>query len=396
MKKFTKALALLTVLAMTVTMVAGCGNSSNGATDSSTSGDQAAADTFVIGGIGPITGAAAVYGTAVKNGAQLAVDEINAAGGVNGMQLSLNFQDDEHDAEKSVNAYNTLKDKGMKVLMGTVTSTPCIAVAEKSYEDNIFQLSPSGSAVECTQYDNAFRVCFNDPNQGKASAQYIAEHEIATKVAVIYNSSDVYSSGIYEKFAAEAKEQGVEIVTAQAFTEDNNTDFSVQVQKVQESGAELVFLPIYYQEAALILAQADKVGLDVKFFGCDGLDGIIDQLGDDVALAEGVMLLTPFAADAQDEKTVAFTTAFNDAFGETPNQFAADAYDAIYAIKIALEQAEVSDPTIDPSELCDLMKAAMVEISVAGVTGDMTWTADGEPTKTPKAMYISEGSYKAM
>ncbi len=378
-----KIFAISLAAVMAVASLASCGEKKN-------------SDTLVIGGIGPVTGAAATYGQAVKNGAELAVKEINEAGGVNGMKIEFLFEDDEHDAEKSVNAYNTLKDKGMQILMGTVTSTPCAAVASETYADNMFQLTPSGSSIDCLKYDNAFRVCFSDPNQGIASAQYIADNALATKVAVIYNNSDVYSTGIYEKFATEAKAKSLEIVATETFTDDTATDFTVQLQKVKDSGAELLFLPIYYEAAALILAQADKINLDVAFFGCDGLDGVIQQLGDNAAIADGVMLLTPFAADAQDPKTVAFTASYKAAYkDETPTQFAADAYDAIYIIKAALEKAGVNDATMSASDLCDLLKSAMVEIEVDGVTGKMTWTADGEPTKTPKAMYIENGAYKA-
>ena len=409
MKVSKKFLALGLAACMTVPFFAGCNSSSAGGgtnTAGSPADDGNFTGTLVIGGIGPVTGGAAVYGNAVKNGIQLAVDEINAAGGVNGIKLELNFQDDEHNEEKAVNAYNTLKDKDMKLLIGTVTSNPCIAVAAESAKDNIFQLTPSGSAVDCVVNDNAFRVCFNDPNQGTASAQYIAQNGVASKVAVIYDSSDVYSTGIYEKFAAEAAAQNLEVVAAEAFTSDSKTDFSVQIQKVQESGAELLFLPIYYQEAALILQQADKAGLNVKYFGCDGLDGLIDQLGADVGLAEGVMLLTPFAADATDDKTVAFTTAYKAAYnGEIPIQFAADGYDAVYAIKAAMEKAGITDASISASDLCDALKTAMTEITLDGVTGNITWTADGEPTKDPKAMQIvitenedgtKSGSYAAL
>lgn len=391
MKKF---LAVAMAAALAVSALTGCGDkSANTDKEGSANGENV----LVIGGIGPLTGSTATYGKAVMNGAKLAVDEINAAGGVNGMTLELDFQDDENDSEKSITAYNTLKDNGMKLLMGTVTSTPCTAVAAKSVGDRIFQLTPSGSAVECIQNDNAFRVCFSDPNQGSASAQYIAEHGLASKVAVIYDSSDVYSSGIYETFTAEAQAENLEIVTAQAFTTDSKTDFAVQLQKIKDSGAELVFLPIYYQEAALILTQASKLGLDVEYFGCDGLDGVIPQLGSDAALADGVMLLTPFAADAADEKTVQFTTAFKAAYNnEIPNQFAADAYDAIYAIKAALENAGVTDASISAEELCDKMIESMTKITLDGVTGSMTWDASGEPTKDPKAMVIQDGAYKAM
>lgn len=382
-----KTLAMVLAAVMAVAGLSGCGTNETA---------ENTGNTLIIGGIGPLTGAAASYGQATKNGTQLAVDEINAAGGVNGMMLELKYEDDEHDAEKSVNAYNTLKDKGMKILAGTVTSVPCVAVADKTKEDNMFQLTPSGSSVEAIANDNAFRICFSDPNQGIASAQYIAEKNLAKKVAVIYNSSDVYSQGIYEKFAQEAANRNLEVVDAEAFTKDSATDFTVQIQKIKESGAELVFLPIYYQEAALILTQAEKAGLDTKFFGCDGLDGIIDQLGDNAALANGVMLLTPFAADSTEEKSAAFTKAYKEKFNDTPTQFAADGYDAVYAIKAALEEAQVSDASISISDLCEKLKAAMVKISVEGVTGTMKWDADGEPTKEPKAMVIEDGSYKAM
>lgn len=386
MKKKILALSMATVLAMS--MFTGCGSSTE---------NKSSKDTLVIGGLGPITGEAAIYGQAVKNGIKLAVDEINEAGGVNGMKLEFVFQDDENDGEKSVNAYNKLKDSGAKILIGATTSSCSIAVSEKTKEDNMFQLTPSGSAVDCVKYDNVFRVCFNDPNQGLASAQYISQNKIGQKVAVIYDSSDVYSTGIYEKFIAEAKNQNLEVVSELAFTKDTNTDFSVQIQKVQESGADLVFLPIYYQQAAKILSQADKAGLDVKYFGCDGLDGLIGQLGDDVSLADGVMLLTPFAADAKDEKSQAFVKAYKEAFNnETPIQFAADAYDAVYAVKAAIEKAGVNDGTISTSSLCEKLKSAMTEIEISGVTGDISWSADGEPTKTPKGMVIEDGSYKAL
>ncbi len=396
-----KAISFVLALSMVGMSLTACGNKAateSATTEAAEATESASAEgtVFKIGGIGPVTGGAAVYGQAVKNGAQIAIDEINAAGGVNGAQLEFNFQDDEHDAEKSVNAYNTLKDWNMQVLMGTVTSTPCIAVAEESNKDQIFQLTPSGSAVPCVQYDNAFRVCFSDPNQGLASAQYIGENKLASKVAVIYDSSDVYSSGIYEKFAEEAKNQNLEIVAAEAFTADSKTDFTVQLQKAKDAGAELVFLPIYYSEAALILAQANTMGFAPTFFGCDGLDGILTVENFDTKLAEGVMLLTPFAADATDDLTKKFVESYKAAYNETPNQFAADAYDAIYTIKAALEAGKAT-PDMSAQDLCELLKTAMPTITVDGLTGSgMTWTADGEVNKAPKAVKIVNGVYTAM
>lgn len=405
MKK--RVLSLSLALAMAASLTA-CGSSSSttettaaAAADATTAAAGASSEAssdkgFKIGGIGPVTGAAAVYGLAVKNGAQIAVDEINADGGINGYQIEFNFQDDEHDAEKSVNAYNTLKDWGMQVLMGTVTSAPCVAVADKTNADNMFQITPSGSSVECAQNPNVFRVCFSDPDQGAASATYIAENKLADKIAVIYDSSDVYSSGIYEKFASEAANHGLDIVAAEAFTADSNKDFSTQLQKAKDAGADLVFLPIYYTEASLILKQADTMGYAPKFFGCDGMDGILQVENFDTKLAEGLMLLTPFAADAQDELTQKFVTSYKENYGETPIQFAADAYDAIYAIKAAMEEADIT-PETSVSDTCDKMKEAMLKIKVNGLTGeDMTWTEDGEPHKAPKAVKVVDGAYQAM
>ena len=405
MKK--RVLSLSLALAMAASLTA-CGSSSSttettaaAAADATTAAagafSEASSDKgFKIGGIGPVTGAAAVYGLAVKNGAQIAVDEINADGGINGYQIDFQFQDDEHDAEKSVNAYNTLKDWGMQMLMGTVTSAPCVAVADKTMADNMFQITPSGSSVECAQNPNVFRVCFSDPDQGAASATYIAENKLAEKIAVIYDSSDVYSSGIYEKFASEAANHGLDIVAAEAFTADSNKDFSTQLQKAKDAGADLVFLPIYYTEASLILKQADTMGYAPKFFGCDGMDGILQVENFDTKLAEGLMLLTPFAADAQDELTQKFVTSYKENYGETPIQFAADAYDAIYAIKAAMEEADIT-PDTSVSDTCDKMKEAMLKIKVNGLTGeDMTWTEDGEPHKAPKAVKVVDGAYQAM
>ena len=405
MKK--RVLSLSLALAMAASLTA-CGSSSSttettaaAAADATTAAAGASSEAssdkvFKIGGIGPVTGAAAVYGLAVKNGAQIAVDEINADGGINGYQIEFNFQDDEHDAEKSVNAYNTLKDWGMQVLMGTVTSAPCVAVADKTNADNMFQITPSGSSVECAQNPNVFRVCFSDPDQGAASATYIAENKLAEKISVIYDSSDVYSSGIYEKFAAEAANQGLEIVDAEAFTADSNKDFSTQLQKAKDAGADLVFLPIYYTEASLILKQADTMGYAPKFFGCDGMDGILTIEGFDTSLAEGLMLLTPFAADAQDEKTQAFVSAYKEAYGDTPNQFAADAYDVVYAIYQAAVAGGINGD-MDASDICDALKAQFTSMTFDGLTGEgMTWDASGAVSKAPKAVVIKDGAYAAM
>ena len=364
-----------------------------GETSAAAESATAAADgaSFKIGVTGPLTGAAAAYGNAVVNGAKLAADEINAAGGVNGYTFEINGQDDENDTEKAINAYNTLKDWGMQILVGTTTSKPCIAVAAETANDNMFQITPSGSAVECVANDNVFRVCFADPDQGTASAKYIGEHKLATKVAIIYDSSTEYSSGLREAFVNEAANQGIEIVADEAFTADTNTDFSVQLDKAKDAGAELVFLPIYYQEASIILKQASDKEFAPIFFGCDGMDGILSVENFDKSLAEGLMLLTPFSTTEETSK--AFTDAYVAAYGIEPNQFAADSYDAVYAVKAAIEQSGVT-PDMSVSDICEGLKTAMTEIKIDGLTGsDMTWNAAGEPNKAPKAVMIENGEY---
>ena len=228
---------------------------------------------------------------------------------------------------------------------------------------------------------------------------YIAAKGLGSKIGVIYNSQDPYSSGIYAKFASEAEVKGLEVVAAEAFTDDSKQDFSVQLQKIKSAGADLVFLPIYATEAALILSQAANAGLETKFFGCDGLDGVLNVENFDTALAEGVMLLTPFAKDASDEATQNFVKAYLEEYNNDETyliQFAADAYDCIYAVKAAAEKANIN-ADMSSSEICDALVAVMGEISVDGVTGaGITWSADGEPNKEPKGVVIEDGSYKAM
>lgn len=396
MKK--KLLSALLCVAMVASLVVGCGGSEEAAeTPAATEESAEATDeaTFKIGGIGPITGGAAIYGQGVMNAAELAVAEINEAGGINGYQVEFMWGDDEHDAEKAVNAYNELKDWGMQMLLGTVTSAPCIAVADKTLEDNMFQLTPSGTAEDCIANDNAFRVCFSDPEQGQKSAVYIGENGLATKVAIIYDSSDPYSSGICEKFVAEAGNQPFEVVATEAFTADNKTDFTVQIQKAKDAGADLVFLPIYYTEVSLILDQANKIGYAPKFFGCDGVDGLLDVEGFDKELAEGVMLLTPFVTD-ENEATQSFTDKYMENYGGVPNQFAANAYDGIYAIKEAAEAANVT-PDMSVSDICEAMKGSITSLTFSGLTGaEITWDASGAPIKEPKAMVIENGAYTAM
>ena len=393
-KNLGKKLVALALMAVLVMALAACGDNTN--TGSNTDGDSGDTETAVLkmGGIGPLTGPAAVYGNAVKNGATVAVEEINASGGP--FTIELNFQDDEHDAEKAVNAYNNLEDWGMQVLMGTVTTNPCIAVAAESNADRVFQLTPSASSSDVTAgKDNVFQMCFTDPNQGKSAANYMLSNNLGTKVAAIYNNADAYSSGVFNAFKAEMKANGVELVYEGTFSSDDNADFSVQLNGAKAAGADMVFLPIYYTPASLILAQAKSMGYEPSFFGVDGLDGILALEGFDTSLADGVMLMTPFNPWSTDEKVSSFVKKYEEKFNETPNQFAADAYDAVYSIYNAMVDAGMTADTA-ASELCDkLVSAFTSNFTYSGLTGSgMTWGTNGEVSKDPVVCLIEDGEYK--
>ena len=344
-----------------------------------------------IGVIGPMTGGAAVYGTAVARGAQIAVDEINAANGP--IRIELDIQDDEHDPEKAINAFYTVLDNGAQMILGTVTTGPCLAVSEIAYEMRVFMLTPSASATGVTEgKDNVFQVCFTDPGQGIAAADKIYEMNNAAKVGIIYNNADAYSTGIKDAFVEQAAAIGLEIVATSSFSSDANTDFSVQIAACKDAGADLVFLPIYYTPASLILNQSKAIAYAPTFFGVDGMDGILTLEGFDKTLAEGVMLLTPFAASSQDEATQKFVNAYKAAYNEEPNQFAADAYDGVYALVDACQATEVtSDMSYD--EVCELLLAYFPELEVNGLTGKLTWNETGAVTKDPTVYVIKDGAY---
>ena len=346
--------------------------------------------TIRVAHIGPTTGAAALYGLATLHGAEIAAAELHESDSP--IHIELINEDDEHNVEKVINAYNAALDAGAQMILGTTTSKPCEAAGAQGYSDRVFFLTPSASSTAVIEdKDNVFQICFTDPNQGTASAQYIAEHQLGTKVAVIYNNADVYSTGIRDTFVAEAAAKGLEIVSETTFT-DETTDFSVQVADAQNNGAEIVFLPMYYTPASLILKVSADKDFHPIFFGVDGMDGILGVEGFDTSLAEGVMLLTPFVATSSDERVVNFVTKYQEAYGEIPIQFAADAYDGIYILAAAAEKAGITSE-MEPEEVCDLMIAAMQEISVDGITGSMTWDASGAVTKTPMAATIVNGEY---
>ncbi len=355
---------------------------------------SAEAGTVKIGVSGPLTGGAAVYGTCVARSAQIAVDEVNALGG---LQFELNCQDDEHDAEKAVSAYNSLKDWKMQIFCGTVTTKPALAVGPEACDDRIFMLTPSASAVDVAYSgDNVFQICFADPMQGSVSADVISEKGLGTKIGVIYDSSDVYSTGILETFLDEADAAGLEVVCTESFTADTKADLSTQVTKCKEAGADLVFLPIYYAEASAILSYANQIGYAPVFFGVDGMDGILDVEGFDTSLAEGLYMLTPFAADSTDERTAAYVAKYRELYNETPNQFGADAYDAIWALYQACTEAGI-DGSESNEEICDAMIAEFNSMTYDGITGQgMTWDEDGFVDKPGSIVVIKDGAYTAV
>ena len=395
MKK--KFFALMMAMVMVLSLAA-CGGKaetpapSNNDTPAQSGETAEGGSTFKLGTIGPLTGDAAIYGQAVANGAKIAVDEINASGSA--IKFEFQSEDDVADGETSVNAYNTLMDWGMQVMVGPTTTGASIAVAAKAAEERTFMLTPSASSTDViAPGDNIFQVCFTDPNQGIASADYMAENMAGAKIAVIYRNDDAYSQGIRDTFVSQAKANNLDVVYEGTFTADTATDFSVQLTAAQAAGADTVFLPIYYQPASVILTQAAAMNYAPTFFGVDGMDGILTMEGFDTALAEGVMLLTPFSADAPDERTQNFVKAYQAAYGEIPNQFAADAYDGVYIVKAALEAAGCTGD-MTAADICEALVGVMTSISVDGLAGQgMTWSASGEVSKAPMAVVIENGTY---
>lgn len=377
MKKFLcMMMAVLMVLAM-----AACGGepANNGGNDTPD------ATTVKIGGIGPLTGAYANYGLSEKNGAELVVKEINEAGGIAGKQIELSYQDSQGESESAVNAYGKLMDWGMEVSLGCVLSGENASVVAAARDDDVLLITPSGSADKCIDgNDKAFRVCFYDSYQGAAAAQYIKDNNMVDTVGILYQSDNDYSVGLYNAFVAKCGELGITIAETQTFTSSTNTDFSTQVSALVSSGVKLVFIPLYAEEASTFLTQAHgKFADDVYFFGADGLDGILGKVEQDTSLANNVLMLTPFAADNPAENVQSFVKKYQEAYGATPDQFAADAYDAIYAIKAAVEKAGSTSGAA--------LASALTSLTVEGVTGTMTWGSDGNTNKPASAILYYDG-----
>ena len=379
MKKFV---ALLLACLMVVGMLAGCGSSKSKNT------------ALKIGLSGPMTGGASEYGLAVRGGMEIAVAEINAKGG---LQIEFKSEDDEADgSDKAVSAYNSLKDWGMQILAGAVTTGSSLAIAAETVNDGIFMLTPSASAVDVAMTgSNVYQMCFTDPNQGASAAELMKNKWPDATIGVIYDSSDAYSTGIVDGFLTKASELGLNVaVDNAAFTADNKADLSTQVTQCKDAGCDLVFLPFYYTEAAQVLTYANTVGYAPTFFGCDGMDGILTVEGFDAKLAEGLVLMTPFDANATDDATVKFVEQFKaNNGGKIPNQFAADGYDVIYALYNACVAAGV-DGSTPATDVCAALQAQFANLKVDGLTGKgMTWDSNGFVSKVPTAVKIENGAY---
>lgn len=374
-----KLLCMMMAVLMVMAMAA-CG--SEPAADG---GNETQSEVIRIGGIGPLTGPYANYGLSEKYGAELAVKEINAAGGIAGKQVELSYQDSQGENESAVNAYGKLMDWGMNVSLGGVLSGETASIVAAARDDDVMLLTPSGSADKCIDgNERAFRICFYDSFQGAAAAQYIKDNNMVETVGVLYQSDNDYSVGLYNAFVAKCGELGINIAETQTFTATTSTDFSTQVNALVSSGVKLVFIPIYAEEASTFLTQArGKFADDVYFFGADGLDGILGKVEQDPTIANNVLMLTPFSADNPAENVQSFVAKYKEAYGATPDQFAADAYDAIYVIKAAVEKAG--------STSGDALTSTMASLTVEGVTGTMTWTADGNTNKPASAILYYDG-----
>ena len=370
-----KALALVLALCM---VLAACSAMADGAIKIST--------------IGPLTGPYASYGLAVANALKLTVEEANAQGGVQFEVLEP--QDDQGAGDLALNAYYNLRDQGLQILLGTVTSGACMVVAGVAVGDRVFMLTPSASSDGVPAIgDNVFQICFTDSSQGTKAADYIKDHSVGTKIGIIYNNAQDYSIGIYNSFKAQAAALGLEIVAEKAYSDDNASDFSAQVNAMKDAGADLVFIPIYYTPAYKILDYARSIEYAPVFFGVDGMDGILDQTNVKKEVVEGLMYLTPFAPNSSDERSQAFANKYREMFGIDAIQFAADEYDAVYVLKELCEKAGITADT-PADEACEKLIAEITNgYTYEGITGTMTWDPNGTVTKEPKAAQILDGKY---
>ena len=384
MKTFKKIAALVLALIMMFCVI-GCSNTNDGDSDTNTgaTGYTANNTEFVIGVSGPLTGAAAVYGTAVQNSAQIAVDEINAAGGLNGVNFKLVATDDTHDPTKVAANYSSMLEGGMQVSLGTVTTAPGLEFTQLSVEDNVFFLTPSASGDDIPANDNGFQMCFADGNQGQVAANYVNSLGLKS-IGIFYKSDDPYSNGIYKQFKDNID---ASIETVEAVFTGEASDFSSQISQLKD--CKFIFMPIYYQPASVFMTQAkDIIAADAVYYGCDGFDGLAGQFEDFSVIPQEVSMLSHFDSNAKSGPAADFIKKYVEKYdADTLNQFGASAYDCVYAIynamNAAIEAGEQIDVTISASDLCEILKKQFTgDFSYSGVTGEnITWGDNGYVVK---------------
>ena len=379
--KTMKITAILLTLALCIGLFAGC--ASGGATGYTANNTE-----YVIGVSGPLTGGAAMYGQAVVNSAQIAVDEINAAGGLNGIKFKLVATDDMHDATKVSTNYSSMLESGMQVSLGTVTTAPGLEFKNLSADDNVFFLTPSASGDDIPTNPNGYQMCFADGNQGKVAAEFVNANFSGQTIGAFYKSDEAYSKGIYDQFKANLDASITVVETS--FSDANATDFSVQIDTLKDCG--FIFMPTYYTPASLFMQQAkDIISKTAVYYGCDGFDGIDNIEGFDITtIPQKVTMLSHFNSKATDGKAKEFIDKYVAKHGaETLNQFGASAYDCVYAIYGAMKKAIDSGTeipvTISASDLCDIMKAQFEGGYTLenAVTGDkIAWEKSGYVNKS--------------
>ena len=331
-----------------------------------------------IGATGPLTGGAAIYGIAVKNAAQLAVEEINAAGGLNGMEFELVMLDDEHDPANVATRYAQLYEEGMQISLGTVTTAPGKEFKILSKDDSVFFITPSATADAIPEFANGYQMCFADSNQGAASAIYFNETFVGKTIGVFYKSDDDYSKGIYEKFMENLDDTMIpDESNIKSFTESTSTSFTQQVEDL--SDCDVIFMPIYYGPASTFMKQAvGKIGVDTIYYGCDGFDGIDAIDGFDInTIPQEISYLSHFNSNETSGPAKEFIDNYNAKYDEEKeplNQFGASAYDCVYAIyealKVAIENGEEITVTMAPSEFCDILTEVFDgDFTFRGITG---------------------------
>ncbi len=337
-----------------------------------------ASDTIKIGGIFPLSGSVAVFGTECRNGVEMAISEINAAGGVNGKMLELIAEDDEGSPEKSVNAYKKLvtRDK-CSIIIGSLTSGCTAAITSLAQAQNVLLLAPAATQVDITAAgDYVFRACFIDPFQGTVGGKFSLETLGAKNAAVLYDIQNDYSIGLYENFKV-AFEQGGGTVVAEESYSTGDKDFNAQLTKIKTTNPDVVYLPDYYGTVALIAKQLRAQGINAPIVGADGWDGIIDNAGDEVLNG---FYSNHYAADSTDEKVVTFVNSYLETFGSTPVSFAALGYDCVYLLKDAMVASNSAEPSV--------LKEQLMKTDGAYVTGNLTFDAKRNPVKSAVMLEI--------